>query len=548
MLRSLSLLLMLSFAAPALAQNIKETATVPPAMVPNSFADLAASVQDAVVNVSTTQKIPQALQNNGRSLTPGAPSVVPLPDMQQFPQFPPGSPFQDFFEDFFNQQMNPNGQGGGQGGPGGQMLSMPPAQSLGSGFIIDAAKGLVVTNNHVIADADEIKVILHNDTQLEATVLGRDLETDLAVLKIANPKADKLTQVSWGDSDALRVGDWILAVGNPFGLGGTVTSGIVSARQRNINAGRYDDFIQTDASINRGNSGGPMFSMNGAVIGINTAIFSPSGGSVGIGFAIPSNLAKPVIDQIVQFGSTKRGWIGVKIQEVTPEIADSLGLKSASGALVAGVTPDGPAVKAGLKSGDVIVKFNKHDITSMRRLPRIVADTPIGQSVPVTIVRAGKEMTLQLTPGQLETARDKGLLDEQAANEPHNEKQMNDTEVAALQLHVAPLDDLLRQQYNLGTDVSGVVVTQVERASDAAQKGIIPGDVLLEVNQHGVKSASDVSTAVKDARGSGRNSVLLLVNSQNNLRFVAVKLSDNKKAAEKKPADKKESDKTKSAE
>ncbi len=492
-----------------------QTATAPPAMVPNSFADLAERVQDAVVNLSTTQKI-DAKSPQGRQ-------VPPL----QMPDLLPNSPFQDFFEEFFN---NPNGMpqvpGGPMQGPG------PRVQSLGSGFIIDAAKGLIVTNNHVIDDADEIKVILHDNTQLEAKILGRDTETDLALLQVKSKKP--LTAVSWGNSDVMRVGDWILAVGNPFGLGGTVTTGIISARQRNINAGRYDDFIQTDAPINRGNSGGPMFNMRGEVIGINTAIFSPTGGSVGIGFAIPSNLAKSTIDQLITFGVTKRGWIGVRIQEVTPEIAESLGLTESKGALIASVTPDGPAAKAGIKQGDVIVKFGGKDVTEMRYLPRIVAETPIGQKTTVTVLRQGKEVEAAITPGQLETAKENGLLDEDRSGlEKSDQAPLNQTRIAALDLHVARLTPELRQRYSLADDVNGVVITDINNDSDASQKGLTPGDVILEVNQRTVKTPDDVQAALNVAKGEKKTSVLLFVNSQNTLRFVAVRLAseDKKKDA-----------------
>ncbi|MDB5477832.1 MAG: degP2, partial [Alphaproteobacteria bacterium] len=519
--------LFLLISAPVFAQ----TTDAPPAMVPNSFANLAERVQDAVVNISTTQKIkvPKGLQ--GGLQTPNG-QVVPMP------QFPPGSPFQDFFEEFFNGQNG--GPNGGMGGPGMEGMPGPAVQSLGSGFIIDGEKGLVVTNNHVIEDADEIQVILHDDTKLQAKVIGHDKATDLAILKVISPK--KLKSVSWGDSDTMRVGDWILAVGNPFGLGGTVTSGIISARQRNINAGSYDDFIQTDASINRGNSGGPMFNMQGQVIGINTAIFSPTGGSVGIGFAIPSNLAKPVIDQLTQFGETHRGWIGVRIQEITPEIAESLNLASGKGALVASATPGGPADKAGLKQGDIILSFAGKDISAMRLLPRVVADTPVGKNVPVKILRQGKEMTLEISPGEMEKARKSGLLDDESdTDKTETAQQLKDTDIKPLHLRVAALTDELRQRFQLGPEINGVIVTDVNRQSDAALKGISPGDVILEINQRVVKNPGEVATVLKDAEAAKKASVLLLVNSQNNLRFVAVKLTGDEKKPEK-PAEEDRSD------
>ena len=331
---------------------------------PTSLAPLANALLPSVVNISTTIKA----------------SAEKKQQAMEMPQFPPGSPFEEFFKDFMDKQNQQN-----------QNQPQHHAASLGSGFIIDASKGLVVTNNHVIADADEINVILQDNTSIRAELVGHDAKTDLAVLRI---KTDhKLIDSAWGDSDVMRVGDWVLAIGNPFGLGGTVTSGIISARARNINAGPYDDFIQTDAPINRGNSGGPMFDMKGEIIGINTAIFSPSGGSVGIGFAIPSNLAKPVVEQLIQFGKTKRGWLGVRIQGVTDDIAESLQLGKSRGALVASVTPNGPAAKAGILPGDVITTFDGKPIDEMRKLPHDVADTKVGASAPVVLIRNGKEMT-----------------------------------------------------------------------------------------------------------------------------------------------------------
>lgn len=482
-----------------------------PSMIPNSFADLAGRVQDAVVNISTTQKI---VRPAGGGAMPGMP---PMPGMPGMPDFPQGSPFQDFFEEFFNGPMGPNGG----------MIAPMPVQSLGSGFILDGEKGIIVTNNHVIDQAEEIQVILHDDTKLKATVLGRDKETDLALLKVTSPR--KLVSVTWGDSDTMRVGDWVLAVGNPFGLGGTVTSGIISARQRNINAGRYDDFIQTDASINRGNSGGPMFNLKGEVIGINTAIFSPTGGSVGIGFAIPSNLAKPIIDQLTQYGTTRRGWIGVRIQNITPEIAESIGLDNSQGAMIASLTPGGPADKAGMKQGDVILKFDGKDINEMRFLPRIVADSPINKPAPITVFRpeakGGKEITLSIIPGELEKAEKNGLLAEEGVQPEKPPAPVKDTAISELELDVAVISPPLRQQYKLGNDIAGVVVTNVKRESDAANKGILPGDVILEINQQAVKNPQEVKTALKTALEADKPSILLLVNSQNNLRFVAIKMT-----------------------
>src|SRR5690348_2760227 len=342
---------------------------------PEGIADVAEQVIDAVVNVSTKQSV---------DLSSGA-----------MPQLPPGSPFEEFFEEFFK---NRRGQGG-QNSPNGDTPTPRRVNSLGSGFIIDAS-GLVVTNNHVIADADEVNVILNDGTTLKAEVIGRDQKTDLALLKVAANKP--LKAVKFGDSEKLRLGEWVIAIGNPFSLGGTVTAGIVSARNRDIQSGPYDNYIQTDAAINRGNSGGPLFNLNGEVIGVNTAIISPSGGSIGIGFAVPSNSAVAVIDQLRQFGETRRGWLGVRIQQVTDDIAESLGIAPPRGALVAGIDDKGPAKPAGIEPGDVVVSFDGHDIKEMHDLPRVVADTPVGKVVDVVVIRKGKQETHKVTVGRLQ--------------------------------------------------------------------------------------------------------------------------------------------------
>lgn len=478
----------------ALTPNLA-LAQLPSPGAPSSFADLADTVTKAVVNISTTQKFetPEGMQN----------PYVP------YPEFPPGSPFQDFFEDFFST-------------PAPQMAPTPRAHSLGSGFIIDEKEGYVVTNSHVVDQADEIKVTLYDDTTLDATLVGRDSKTDLAVLKITASDV-KLTAVEWGNSQNMRVGDWVLAVGNPFGLGGTVTAGIISARQRNINAGPYDDFIQTDASINRGNSGGPMFNMAGNVIGINTAIFSPTGGSVGIGFAVPSELARPIIQQLIQYGQTRRGWLGVRIQTVTDEIAENLGLDQAKGALIASITPSGPADKAGLKTGDVIIGFDNKDIEQMRNLPRIVADTEIGKSVEITVWRQGKVSKKTVKVGQLEKAEKNGLLDEQTAIATPQDSSVGD-EIDLLDLTVVPLTEAVRQRFAISNDVSGVVVLDIAQNSDAVEKGLVPGDVIVEVNQEKVKGVQSFNDSLAKAKQEGKTSVLLLVNSRGNMRFVAVKI------------------------
>lgn len=463
---------------------------------PGSFADLAEKLLPAVVNISSTQKFDEnALE----------------PPMQEMPQFPPGSPFEDFFEDFLEQA--PGGRG---------MPSVPPA-SLGSGFVVDAQNGYIITNNHVVRDADEVLITFHDDETLEAEVIGRDEKTDIAVLKVDTDK--QLAEVEFGDSDAMRVGDWVLAIGNPFGLGGTVTAGIVSARQRDINSGPYDDYIQTDASINRGNSGGPMFNLDGQVIGINTAIFSPSGGSVGIGFAIPSALAKAVIDQIIEFGRTRRGWLGVKIQTVTDEIAESLGLGEAQGALVADVTEGGPAEKAGMKAGDIILEFNGQPVKEMRLLPRMVAETAIGSNANVTYWRDNRRHKINVEIGELEKAEEEGLI-ESADNEFTTEETQEPKGLVIEEtgLTLTTISDNDREKYGIDRELKGVIVTEVARGSDAARKGIVEGDVIVEINQQPVTKPSEVREAVDKALEAERGSVLLLLNQAGDVRFTGIKL------------------------
>jgi serine protease Do len=455
---------------------------------PESFADLVDELLPSVVNISSTQKLEEP------------------DDYPELPQFPPGSPFEDFFEEF----MDRRDQG---------MPSIPPA-SLGSGFVVDAEKGYIVTNSHVVKDADEVRVTFHDDETIEAEVIGRDEKTDLALLKVETDK--KLKAIEFGDSDNLRVGDWVVAIGNPFGLGGTVTAGIISARQRDINAGPYDDFLQTDASINRGNSGGPMFDLEGKVIGINTAIFSPSGGSVGIGFAIPSALAKPVINQLIEYGRTRRGWLGVRIQSVTEEIADSLGLEKTRGALVASVTPEGPAEVAGMQAGDIILEFAGQEIDEMRELPRIVAETSINETVKVVLWRDGKEVTVDVKVGELEKAEEEGLLATSRPGEPSPAE----VTVGSVGLSIVPLNEDNRKEYRIPSDVEGVMVSKVESMSEAAKKGLLPGDVIVEVNQQQVTTPEEVQDFIQKAEAAGRTSVLLLVNREGDVRFVALRLNE----------------------
>jgi serine protease Do len=464
---------------------------------PDSFADLAERLLPAVVNISTTQVVKQRQQQKRE---------VPMP------QFPPGSPFEDFFKDFFDRQER--GEGGDENGKPRSRR----ATSLGSGFIIDPA-GIIITNNHVIAEADEITVILTDGTRLKAKLIGNDPKTDIAVLEV-KPETP-LPFVEFGSSRKARVGDWVMAIGNPFGLGGSVTAGIISARARNINAGPYDDFIQTDASINRGNSGGPLFNMAGEVIGINTAIFSPTGGSVGIGFSVPSDMAKSVVSQLREFGRTRRGWLGVRIQPVSDEIAESLGLDEAKGALVAGVFDDGPAREAGVEPGDVILKFDGKEVPHVRQLPRIVAETVIGKDIEVEVWRKGKIVNLQVQVGELK--EDKVAL----AKASDSEEKTKTSTVSALGMTLSSITDDLRKRYEVQDGVAGVVVTKVETDSAAAEKGIRPGDVIVEVGQEEVSSPDEVVTKVTAVQDSKRKSVLILLQRAEDLRFVALRLKES---------------------
>ncbi len=455
---------------------------------PESFADLSKALLPAVVNISTTSVV--AAGRGGAA---------------ELPQLPPGSPFEEFFRDFFDRSR-PQGQ-----------QQQRRATSLGSGFIIDP-KGIVVTNNHVIDGAEEITVILQDDTRLIATVLGRDPKTDLAVLKVESKQA--LPSVKFGDSETARVGDWVLAIGNPFGFGGSVTAGIVSARGRNIQSGPYDDFIQTDAAINRGNSGGPLFNMNGEVVGINTAIYSPTGASIGIGFAVPTSTAKNVIDQLQKFGKARRGWLGVRIQRVTDEIAESLRLGKAQGALIASVTDGSPAEKAKIKSGDVVLKFDNKDVTNMTTLPRLVAETEIGRDVDVEYWRDGKREKTKVNVGELQ--EEVASLNDSGSDTPGDKGE--ELAIKGLGLSVATLDGKARTKYKLKDTTKGVLITTVETDGVAAEKGLKPGDVIVEISQEEVHAPADVKKKVDEARERNRKSVLLLVEGQGGLRFVALQI------------------------
>ena len=458
---------------------------------PASVADLAEGLLDAVVNISTSQKVTGG----------GGNDAVPMP------RLPEGSPFQDFFDEFFKDRE------------GGNRQTPRRVQSLGSGFVIDATDGIVVTNNHVIADADEIEVNFSDGTKLIAELIGTDPKTDIAVLKVDSSKKN-LTAVEFGNSDGMRIGDWVMAIGNPFGLGGTVTVGIISARNRDINAGPYDDFIQTDAAINRGNSGGPLFNMNGEVIGINTAIISPSGGSIGIGFSIPSELALGVIDQLREFGETRRGWLGVRIQPVTDDIAESLGMSEAKGALVAGVIKDGPVDNGSIQPGDVIIRFDGRDIDEMRDLPRVVAESPVGKEVEVVIVRKGDEQTVAVTLGRLE---DGEKLADAGGDKPGGGEEMTTAKV--LGMTIAELDDETRGKFEIAADVSGVVIAEVEDGSVAADKGVKAGDVIVEIAQDSVSKPDDVVARIDELKDQGRKNALLMLSSKTGeLRFVTLRM------------------------
>src|SRR5438128_11182674 len=438
-----------AFSAPALARG------------PDAIAEVAETVIDAVVNSSTSQTIDS--------------KVGPMP------QLPPGSPFEEFFDEFFKNRR-------GQGDNPSREHTPRRVNSLGSGFILDAS-GIVVTNNHVISDADEINVILNDGTKLKAEIIGRDQKTDIALLRV---KPDKpLKSVKFGDSDKLRLGEWVIAIGNPFSLGGSVTAGIVSARNRDISQGPYDNYIQTDASINRGNSGGPLFNLEGEVVGVNTLIISPTGGSIGLGFAVPSKTVAGVVNQLRQFGELRRGWLGVRIQQVTDEIAESLSIKPARGALIAGVEDKGPAKPAGIEPGDVVVRFDGKDIKEPKDLSRVVADTAVGKEVDVVIIRKGQEETKKVTLGRLQDP-DKV----QAAvktDEPPPEKTVTQK---ALGLDLAALSKDLRTRYKIKDSVKGVVVTNVDANSDAAEKRLSAGDVIVEVAQEAVSSGADIQKRV----------------------------------------------------
>ena len=446
--------------------------------IPDSFADLAERLMPSVVNISTTQTIKT--------------NTNPLPF-----QFPPGSPFEEMFKDF-NQPTERK------------------ASSLGSGFIINK-NGTIITNNHVINNAEDI-VVRVGDKEYKAKVLGADPYSDLAVLKIDTN--EKFTPVKFGNSDKARVGDWVVAIGNPFGLGGTVTSGIISARNRDINLTRYDDFIQTDASINQGNSGGPLFNLDGDVIGINTAIIAPGqSGSIGIGFAIPANAASNVISQLIKYGETKRGWLGVRIQQVTKEIADVEKLKNTEGALVASVGEKSPAEKAGLKAGDIILKFDGKKIDTMRTLPKLVSNTEVGKNVELEIWRNKKLITKKLTLGRLESSDD--FKAENKKNKP--ETKTKDTEIETLKITVRNITTKDIQERKLEKNLKGVVITGISTRSVVA--GMLrEGDIIIEVQKNKVLNSKQLNQLIESIYKKGEQTLLLtIINSSNQRRYLGVK-------------------------
>jgi serine protease Do len=482
-----------------------------------SLAPVVDKVLPAVVNISVVQKVgPQGAEPEDESENGGDDQDQDPDQMQRPQQGNPQTPFDELLRRFFEQQQQ-NRHGGVQ----------PPSHkvmALGSGFIIDPS-GYVVTNNHVVGTADKVEVIFQDDSRHVAKIIGKDAKTDLALLKIDAPKP--LPFVKFGDSDKIRVGDWVFAVGNPFGLGGTVTKGILSARGRQAEDGNYIDFLQIDASINRGNSGGPTFDLDGDVIGINTAIFSPNGGSVGIGFAIPSDAAKIVLDQLRSSGHVDRGFLGVQIQEVTPEIASSMGLDPdhPMGALVAQITDDSPAAKAGVKVGDVIQKFDGKTVDKMRDLPRIVAETGIGKKVDLVLLRDGKTLTLATNVGQ---------FDETQVANAQGDEGGKPNKMASLGLSLAPLNADARKRLGIQKNVDGVLISRVRDGSPAADNGLLAGDVIVKVNGQSVAKPEEVFDQVSGGKSDGKpdakadakadaKSVLLLVNRHGQNRFIALK-------------------------
>jgi serine protease Do len=461
-----------------------------------SFAPLVKRVLPAVVNISVTE------------------AAKPDQMSDQLPQEYRNAPFDDMLRRFFDQQQGEDQPFSHRFGDDGDTKRI----ALGSGFIIDP-EGHVVTNNHVVGDASKVEVTLQDGTKYTAKIVGRDTRTDLAVLKI---DADKpLPYVTFGNSDQAEIGDWVVAVGNPFGLGGTVTAGVVSARGRDINTGQFDDFLQIDAPINRGNSGGPTFDLSGNVIGINTAIYSPNGGSVGIGFAVPSNAAQKVVAELEAHGKVERGWIGVQIQEVTPAIASSLGLGKAHGALVAVVSPNSPGANAGLKQGDVILAFNGTDIAKLHDLPHLVAALAPGSKAALTLWRDGHQTTVDMTVGT--APENPQLASANQDNQPGDDSQAAD----AMGLHLSALTNDVRRELHLGHDMSGVLVTRVDSGSVADNLGLSRGDIIVSINQQPVRTPQEAADRLKQIASSPNKTALLLLNRHGVTQYLGIEIGKN---------------------
>ncbi len=461
-----------------LALALSHAAPVDARAPTDSFADLAQQISPAVVNITTSTTIAASTED--------------------MPQVPKGSPFEDFFRDF----MDRNGQGEAR---------PRRSEALGSGFVI-SQDGYIVTNNHVIDKADEISIEFFSGKKLDAKLIGTDPKTDIALLKVETDTP--LPFVPFGDSDKMRVGDWVIAMGNPLGQGFSVSAGIISARGRAL-SGTYDDYLQTDAAINRGNSGGPLFNMEGQVIGVNTAILSPTGGSIGIGFSMASDVVSKVVDQLKQFGETRRGWLGVRIQDVTGDVAEAMGLAAAKGALITDV-PDGPAKDSGMLAGDVILQFDGKDVADTRELVRRVADTAVGQAVPVIVMRDGKTQTLSVTLGRRETAEG----DETVAGQPAAPEEPKTMDL--LGLTVTPLSPEDAKKLNLPPEARGLMVTEVDESSEAFTKGLRTGDLITEAGQQSVERVKDLTDRIEEAKAAGRKSLLLLIRRGGDPRFVAL--------------------------